>query len=234
VNGLVQSSVRVAALHQQDVGDGVSAPDVGRVDLHRLTGQPLRLGVVPGLLEVEGAAGEVDAVTRDRGIPGIGHAGRDPGRPRHLADPEQLHLGEALGEQVARVVEQDALVAGDGLGDAAGGGAFERLQVEPLAVGHRRRNRLRRRQRGHDLRAVVHVARAVQHQPQHHMGKAELRVGRQRRLHVRHDRRPPVQEVVDREIERGRSIRTPGGHDVPALVVLHHPPPHTPSIRAGA
>src|SRR5690606_23789735 len=82
-------TLAMAALHLEDVRDGMSGPDVVGIELDRTPARRLGGGVVAGLLQAEGAAAEHIAIARHTLIP----AGQDPGDGvphRHVLAQEEM------------------------------------------------------------------------------------------------------------------------------------------------
>src|SRR5690606_26962609 len=98
-----------SALHLQDMGHGMSGPDVAFVDLDRPAARSFSRLIISGLLQAEGAAAEEIAETWNILVP----ARHDPrgGIPhRHdVADEEMQIVRDPERQNVARMIQEDVL-----------------------------------------------------------------------------------------------------------------------------
>ena len=216
-------------LHLHDMGDGVDRPRIGGVYGDRPAAELLGAGVVAHLLQPEGAHAEHIAVAGHGLVPGRQHARGAVPVLGERAVVEMQVVGEADREDVARMVQQDVLVAPRGRGRVAGGPAREGVGMGAFAVGRGKRARpfagLRR----------PRAERAHAHQQEEtapeNVGHRHVRIGLERGLEQRPRLAPESQEIVQRRIQRGRRLAAGCRQFQAALVQCHCPPPRSSSSR---
>jgi hypothetical protein len=103
-------AVRQPRLHHQNMRDRMGGPGVRGVALDGLAAAAFGAGVIPRLLQPEGADGEVGAVALRLRRPVRRGAFGDVAHPVDLADPEQFELREPERQQILRRRPRDALI----------------------------------------------------------------------------------------------------------------------------
>ena len=144
---------------------------------------------------------------------------RHPAHALEVAEQQAVGLAELQREEIARVGRDDLFGGPDGDLHPALHPGLHRAQVQPLALGGRRRGQ-RRIEEG--PRESAGAARFHEHHQRGRTGIDQRTAGRS--LGRLNDRARPVavaQHLIDEEIESGNVGRIIGGHRVAVLVVEH-------------
>ena len=97
------------ALHLHDMGDGMRAPGVVRVDADRFPAALFGAGIVAVLLQRKGIAAGDETVVRHRRVPGMHDPGQRIAHGRRIAAVEMRVMRQPHGKNVVRMVGEDAV-----------------------------------------------------------------------------------------------------------------------------
>ena len=208
-------------LHLQHVSDAVRGPEVAGIARDRLPPGRLGLGVMAAFLHREAAAAQQRAVAGHVAGPvlfGGQHRCQHPVRP---AEPEIDEMGEAEGQDVVRMVEQDLVPDRRCPVRSAAGPGVEGREVRLLArrgAGAERAGGIGRRlgDRHHRLLVGQHGEQALQQMRERH-----LRIGGEQRLHSCLHVRAVAEIAGDHAVERGNRLRGGGGDRVSLCIMSH-------------
>ena len=153
-------ALRLPALHLHDMGDGMGAPGVVRVDADRFPAALFGAGIVAVLLQRKGIAAGDEAVVRHRRIPGMHDPGQRIAHGRRIAAVEMRVMRQPHGENVVRMVGEDTVPQRGRAFHVALDPALQRRDMRGFARRHRPGGSglLRRRQRLAPARPALGLA----------------------------------------------------------------------------
>ena len=124
-----------AALHLHHVGDRVDRPQVIRVQGNGPAAKGFGLRIIATFFERKGQHAEDEAVTGDRLVPQVEHAGDGIANDITPTGPERRMVVHFERQQVVRMVGQDGLPGCTSPFEIAGGQPFQGVAVQTFAAG---------------------------------------------------------------------------------------------------